>query len=938
MRMPVALVLLAALVPASLLVAGCGERGGEPTGPAVVTAHPSDQTVTEGETAVFTVAATGEAPVTYQWQRDGEDIPCATKPTFRVFSASPAVSGTQYGCVVSNALGSEASLSAVLTVQRALPDVLEHPRDLTVTAGESAEFRISARGSGTVGYQWQRGLVEITGETSWTYTLDPAELINDGDMFRCVVTNEAGKVTSAPATLTVTRPAILAPAVPGALTGVDYSFQIEGAGGTLPYTWTVTLGTLPAGLTLNSGGFLSGNSTALGSEAVTIQMQDNDAFTVTKDFTITVYEPAVQISLAPPFEPPVWDPLYLRVYGTTGEALTATLTATGGTGPYTWSVLLGSVSDGLALEPSTGVISGTPPRGGSQNALLEVTDSLGNSNRAAVCFSLNPLRPDMPRLLNVTYIVDAEGIPRMAITTWSASLMASLTVDAMFLNSRYPTRLRAFTPPTTPELVATLPPLGTGEEAWELPGLDGAVRLGKRILTDTDGRKTVMNSGRFESWGSDWPLYDSDSDSVPDSCDSVAGDDPSDALEIHRDVAVRTLGLEEDVTPPELVSVDAVYAGPPGIRNVRHFYVLRDESFIAGGEAYVEFPHASPIQTVTVPLAFQCIAQDDADFLKSFPGREHWAFPYIPRDYNLLGVRFWDCHGNVTELGLGLTEVHSAFTDVIIPDTDVDLDGIDDGWELRYFATVTDCDPGADPDGDTFQNFSEYYMRSDPTDETSVPISADSDSDGVPDVLDPDYAGSYVSLHQPLPPEALRNFDSDSDGMPDIWESCYALDPSSAADASGDPDADGLTNVNEFLRGDDPYDTDSDNDGTGDAADNEMGSSTSRSFRWGCVYTPQGQWAEYFYPGGDWGEVFDGSCHAASTVESYYPLAWVKVLVRLYPSGEVVVLDASKVSDPSFYGMWWITDEEVWATPPVGEYFELRGYFACDTHGRVTGY
>ncbi len=266
-------VLLAAFLPASLLVAGCGERDGEPTGPAVVTRQPSYQTVTEGDTAVFTVEATGEAPISYQWQRDGEDIPFATKPTFRVFSASPAVSGTQYSCVVSNALGSEASLPAVLTVQMLAPTVNEHPHDVAVTAGEPAQFRVSARGSGTVQYQWQRNSVEILGETSWMYTLDPAALVDSGAVFRCVVTNEAGNVTSDPATLTVTRLAILTPAIPGALTGADYSFQLEGSGGALPYTWTVTVGAPPALLTLASVGLLSGNSTALGAETVTIQLE-----------------------------------------------------------------------------------------------------------------------------------------------------------------------------------------------------------------------------------------------------------------------------------------------------------------------------------------------------------------------------------------------------------------------------------------------------------------------------------------------------------------------------------------------------------------------------------------------------------------------------------------------------------------------------------------
>ena len=104
-----------------------------------------------------------------------------------------------------------------------------------------------------------------------------------------------------------------------------------------------------------------------------------------------------------------------------------------------------------------------------------------------------------------------------------------------------------------------------------------------------------------------------------------------------------------------------------------------------------------------------------------------------------------------------------------------------------------------------------------------------------------------------------------------------------------------------------------------------------------CVYTALGEAAFPHAAGAGWGNVFDGTNSAViEFYSSQYPLAWVKALVKRYPGGEVVPVDASK-ADPSFYGMWWIVEYggEVWATPPAGEYFQVYGAVACDTHGRV---
>lgn len=88
----------------------------EATEPPAVTSHPQDATVVEGETATFSVAATGTAPLAYQWQRDGVDIAGATSSTYTTPPTSIGDDGATFRCVVSNSAGSDTSNAATLTV------------------------------------------------------------------------------------------------------------------------------------------------------------------------------------------------------------------------------------------------------------------------------------------------------------------------------------------------------------------------------------------------------------------------------------------------------------------------------------------------------------------------------------------------------------------------------------------------------------------------------------------------------------------------------------------------------------------------------------------------------------------------------------------------------------------------------------------------------
>jgi hypothetical protein len=167
--------------------------------------QPVDVTVTEPEAASFSVEASGDGPLSYQWRRDGVMIAGATGETYTLDPTSVADSGAQFDVVVSNPYGSVTSQAATLTVNAAPqpPSIITQPTDVTVTEPTAATFTVTASGDQPLSYQWRRDGVAIAGATASTYTLDPTTTTDSGAQFDVFVSNAHGSVTSQAATLTV---------------------------------------------------------------------------------------------------------------------------------------------------------------------------------------------------------------------------------------------------------------------------------------------------------------------------------------------------------------------------------------------------------------------------------------------------------------------------------------------------------------------------------------------------------------------------------------------------------------------------------------------------------------------------------------------------------------------------------------------------------------
>ncbi|HET7306683.1 MAG TPA: putative Ig domain-containing protein [Gammaproteobacteria bacterium] len=152
------------------------------------------------------------------------------------------------------------------------------------------------------------------------------------------------------------------PNLPDATFGAPYMQTLTATGGEGTYTFGVSSGALPAGITLDSSGTLSGTPTAGGNFGFTVTATDSNGDTGVQNYKLTVDPPT--ITIAPSGLPPA-------NYGT---AYSQKLTASGGTAPYSFSISAGALPAGLSLS-STGDISGTPTAAGTFNFTVQAADS-----------------------------------------------------------------------------------------------------------------------------------------------------------------------------------------------------------------------------------------------------------------------------------------------------------------------------------------------------------------------------------------------------------------------------------------------------------------------------------------------------------------------------------------------------------------------------------
>lgn len=197
-------------------------------GRAAITQQPASQTVADGSNASFTVQATGPS-LSYQWQRSDDngasyaDVAGATSASYSLRAdAATHDDGARFRVLVGNAVNTVTSAEALLSVTLLPAAIAQAPSDLTVAAGATASFSVTATGS-LLHYQWQNcaangSFTDITGATADTYAFG-AQLADNGRRLRVTVGGgTSASVSSTCVTLTVNGSGLSIAATPAALT------------------------------------------------------------------------------------------------------------------------------------------------------------------------------------------------------------------------------------------------------------------------------------------------------------------------------------------------------------------------------------------------------------------------------------------------------------------------------------------------------------------------------------------------------------------------------------------------------------------------------------------------------------------------------------------------------------------------------------------------
>ncbi|HYL84191.1 MAG TPA: immunoglobulin domain-containing protein, partial [Candidatus Angelobacter sp.] len=384
-----ALVLLAILLVS--LNSGCsGLVTGSTNAAAVapsITAQPTGQTVTAGQTATFSVAATGTAPMTYQWKKNGAAISVANSSSYTTPSTSNSDNGAQFSVVVSNSTGSATSSSATLTVDAAAiaPSITTQPASQTVTAGQTATFSVTATGTAPLTYQWKKNSVSISGANLSSYTTPSTSNSDSGAQFFVMVSNSAGNARSSSAMLTVNVAAtplqVSTAQLPGGFVAGGYSSTLAATGGSTPYSWSLLSGSLPNGLTLNAGGVISGTPSLAGSFSFTVQVKDASSTTASRNFSINIASPVPTVAITSP---------------TSGSTVSGTISVSGTASD---SVAISSVQvaiDGGSYSPASGTnnwsfsLNTASLSNGSHSLSAKTTDAAGiSATSSAAAITVN---------------------------------------------------------------------------------------------------------------------------------------------------------------------------------------------------------------------------------------------------------------------------------------------------------------------------------------------------------------------------------------------------------------------------------------------------------------------------------------------------------------------------------------------------------------------
>ena len=432
-------------------LAGCGgDSGPTPGGLAITTTSLPEQTVNRPYSA--SVSGSGGA-LPYTWS-----VSPALPGNLSLDTATGAITGTPTtAATTTHTFTLRDSSAPSQSVEQTLSLIIQPPLSITTSslpdASIAAAYNQPVETVGGIGALTFSIVLPGTGTLPSTLSLNPTTGMISGTPtapagtfpFTVRVADTSGQQDTQALSLRVTPttpPQITTTSLPNGTVGQPYSQRVQATGGIGTLAWSISAGSLPAGLNLNPsgplGGTISGTPLSGGSFNFTVRITDSSGQTDTQVLSINMSPLSITTTSLPS--------------GSIGQAYSQQLQTIGAIAPLTWSISAGTLPPGLNLNQTTGVISGTPSApAGTSSFTVRVQDAGGQSDTQALSIVINLF--NAPNITTTTleggtvgqsYNQTLRANGGIGTLTWavsSGSLPAGLTISPAGTISGVPTNV-----------------------------------------------------------------------------------------------------------------------------------------------------------------------------------------------------------------------------------------------------------------------------------------------------------------------------------------------------------------------------------------------------------------------------------------------------------------------------------------------------------------